>query len=551
MQTDFIVNVKDSSSDNPVVPETDGNSTSTSTSSPNTGFLTVDGSSNHGSNTNTDPFFLLGILGITMFIAMAVFLIIEKLRSSKNPQATESVVELEDSIITNFSQHLPRDLAILVVSAAAFSFVGLSYSHFFYDTTVNAGEDTSETDQTSQTDTLSITASSTSKIEADLKDGPAFAYFKDTITVTSSTESGYTLTANIIGSDKDLVNISNPEASDTKITGLDSTTSPSSLTDNTWGISLTKSTSKDDSIFYGLPTDESTPFTIVNKNTATEAGDTTDIYYGTYITSGLSTGTYSGVAIEYTAVANVPPTPAMQEFDSSVCANATTDQTFTLRDHRDDKEYTVAKLRDGNCWMTQNLALGGAAPITLTPADTNIASDFTLSASITEGNWVGYLDHSEIFDYAGTHPSQQASNKYGNLYNWFAATAGTNPSSGDSVYDICPKNWHLPSAGTDSTTGNEFYTMIDDYIISGAWHNIGWFDVDLENFINTPVSLVFSGTYDYNLFDQGMAGYWWSSTAASSNSAHNFSAYEDGFIGPRDGGGKSHGNAIRCLMSGQ
>ena len=301
MQTDLVINVKDPHSDNPVVPETSGNNAS----SPNTGFLTVDGGSNHNS-TSADPFFLLGVLGITMFIAMAVFLIVEKIRNSKNPQAAEAVADLENSIIANFSQHLPRDLAILIVSAAAFSFVGLSYSHFFYDTTVNAEE---SVNKTHQADALSITASSTSKIDVDLEDSPVFAYIKDTITVTSPTEAGYTLTANIVGDDKDLINISNPEASDIKIAGLDpANTSASPLTNNTWGLSLTEPTSKDDSVFYGLPTGESTSFTIIDKNTATEAGDTTDIYYGTYITPDLLAGTYSGVAIEYTAIANAPAT---------------------------------------------------------------------------------------------------------------------------------------------------------------------------------------------------------------------------------------------------
>jgi hypothetical protein len=49
----------------------------------------------------------------------------------------------------------------------------------------------------------------------------------------------------------------------------------------------------------------------------------------------------------------------MQDLTSSnkatVLSNMTEDSQYYLADKRDDKTYCVAKLKDGNLWMTQNL----------------------------------------------------------------------------------------------------------------------------------------------------------------------------------------------------
>lgn len=47
----------------------------------------------------------------------------------------------------------------------------------------------------------------------------------------------------------------------------------------------------------------------------------------------------------------------MQEMTSAECAKVDVGQTKQLIDKRDGKKYWVAKMKDGGCWMTQNLAL--------------------------------------------------------------------------------------------------------------------------------------------------------------------------------------------------
>ena len=68
---------------------------------------------------------------------------------------------------------------------------------------------------------------------------------------------------------------------------------------------------------------------------------------------------------------------AIQDMNSTVCNRVTVvpDQLQVI-DLRDAKVYWIAKLADGNCWMTQNLDLNLDANVTLTPADTDIRQNW-------------------------------------------------------------------------------------------------------------------------------------------------------------------------------
>ena len=72
--------------------------------------------------------------------------------------------------------------------------------------------------------------------------------------------------------------------------------------------------------------------------------------------------------------------------------NGTTEERIALRDERDDNVYIVTKLKDGNCWMTSNLALnladfaGKTTGTLLTPDNTDLtASREDLSTLTIEG----------------------------------------------------------------------------------------------------------------------------------------------------------------------
>lgn len=97
------------------------------------------------------------------------------------------------------------------------------------------------------------------------------------------------------------------------------------------------------------------PTTLTNLPTNTWA-----LYIGAKVDTSLPAGMYSNEL-----VVSVVADPAklfsgityMQDMTPNICATADEHETTQLIDKRDGKSYWVAKLKDGNCWMTQNLAL--------------------------------------------------------------------------------------------------------------------------------------------------------------------------------------------------
>ena len=69
----------------------------------------------------------------------------------------------------------------------------------------------------------------------------------------------------------------------------------------------------------------------------------------------------------------------MQEMTSINCSVSAENETKQLRDTRDGKYYWVAKLKDGNCWMTQNLDLDIPTE-GLRVVDTDILADWNSSS---------------------------------------------------------------------------------------------------------------------------------------------------------------------------
>ena len=125
--------------------------------------------------------------------------------------------------------------------------------------------------------------------------------------------------------------------------------------------------------------------------------------------------------------ANAPSTLAnntpIQDVNRKQCAslpvydgsNPTAIRTVT--DNRDDttRNYEIAKLADNKCWMLTNLKLGKTTgTTTLTPANSNINSNFTLPQLITTGT-----TSSDIPQAIGPVPGDTSSGatNYGYLYN--------------------------------------------------------------------------------------------------------------------------------------
>ncbi len=219
----------------------------------------------------------------------------------------------------------------------------------------------------------------------------------------------------------------------------------------------------------------------------------------------------------------------MQEMSRQICINSRSGETKRLQDARPDasgrmqnKTYWVAKLADGNCWMTQNLDFD--IPSMLDSTTSDVASNTSISATkfIDVANWkaditqIQYYDpglyvksNPASLDYCGgsgitslandectkagwedvsaksarTAASSNANNPVntsnnviddltydahyltGNYYSWSAATAGSGADAGNvegtqAANSICPKGWKLPTSTDKLGTGTQTNTVI-------------------------------------------------------------------------------------------
>ncbi|MBP3899340.1 fibrobacter succinogenes major paralogous domain-containing protein [Candidatus Saccharibacteria bacterium] len=251
--------------------------------------------------------------------------------------------------------------------------------------------------------------------------------------------------------------------------------------------------------------------------------------------------TNSKYAKTYTASLEVVnPVSYMQDTANiAACKVAATGTTFTLTDSRDNEEYTVRKLADGNCWMTQNLRLQNK---TISNADSNLPSSKTVTIPASSTSlWCTTIsaacdDQLMTLDATDTSISGQSSAQadYGVYYNWYTATAtyGTYPMSSGSVsYDICPKGWRLPTGGSSG----EFQTLY------------GYYGSSADMRSTTGPAFVLSGyrrggSTDY----QGGYGAYWSSTALNSSNAYDL-YLNSSSVGPALRNLKYYGFSVRCV----
>ena len=234
----------------------------------------------------------------------------------------------------------------------------------------------------------------------------------------------------------------------------------------------------------------------------------------------------------------------MQDMTSSICNAVAVGQEGTLVDNRSgNKTYTVGKLKDGRCWMLDNLALGGSSAISLTTSDTNIQTNWTLPAATSSyGN--SYTEPRINATYINTVPTDAISTaggyKIGIYYNYCAASAGTVCSAAGSlgdvvIRDICPMGWRLPSAGELSS--GEFDRAYYLYQYESNWYNA----------FRTAMHLPLSGVYYNSGFDgQGDTGVWWSNSIATANRVWVM-LVRSSFVAPNNHSGRHESSTMRCI----
>lgn len=231
------------------------------------------------------------------------------------------------------------------------------------------------------------------------------------VTVNTNNAYGYTLSATVgdtNNASRDLRHSGYGTGGNTEVfSNLDldinltrETFSTSNTYDNKWGFSTDKAGSDYSGKYNGLPLYSNTEDTVVldtSNYMPTDGTSTTNFWIGAKASNDRIAGTYANVVnfmvvggeapmglAESYAAANKTKVSVnggsyykMQDMNSAICANAEVeDDQLQVVDTRDNKIYWIAKLKDGHCWMTQNLDLDlGVA--TLTHGDTTLRHDDT------------------------------------------------------------------------------------------------------------------------------------------------------------------------------
>ncbi|MBQ3470610.1 hypothetical protein IJH23_02795 [Candidatus Saccharibacteria bacterium] len=340
---------------------------------------------------------------------------------------------------------------------------------------------------------LSITTEDTT-ITVERSGDSAFAMASATVTINEATNRGYALYVKAVN-DANLKLVSGTE----QINALALQNDLANLALNTYGIT-TDGNATDETVAWDsiLKLDDATnAYHILTKNSATEANDTATVYFGAYVDTTLPAGTYEG-EIEYVATDRPDRSLeqafiesgktrhngyfAMQDMTSKICEGTELEESsLQVIDTRDDRVYTIAKLKDGKCWMTQNMDIAGGTA--LYSDDSDVPEGYERANGVPyytlpESNLEGFNDATVAYVY--NTPYDQAdrttcgeSHPCYSYYSWLATTVGGRDSDGvlvsseghDAAYSICPKGWKLPTAGGwgDTPVDSDFHGLAESY----------------------------------------------------------------------------------------
>ncbi len=352
-------------------------------------------------------------------------------------------------------------------------------------------------------------------------------------------------------------------------------TPTSEFTDNTWGYAVDSTGAKPENLKYN-PVPDSATTALNPAYSSTSTGETRNftINFATKFGANATPGHYTtGILLSAVAGAEeVVEFPGfnsityMQDMNPTVCANAAIGETKQLIDTRDLKKYWVTKLKDNNCWMTQNLDLD--IPATgLETGDTDLTANWNsdsttkpVATQATDAGPSGFRGTNTVASYDPgikycsenttdqcnlTSSNNNGHDAVGNYYSWMAAAAGTGvgkDNDGDiAPSSICPKGWKLPLSGSsNSTVSGSFKYLVDAYSIG---NNVA----GSTTIKAAPLYFVYGGVaYDSSLDRVGSHGYCWSSTAASATYTYYLS-FASNFVNPSDKYYRVSGYSVRCV----
>ncbi|MCQ2049969.1 MAG: hypothetical protein MJZ22_03075 [Candidatus Saccharibacteria bacterium] len=401
-----------------------------------------------------------------------------------------------------------------------------------------------------------------------------------TVSGTTNNAAGYTISFN---ANNDYTELKHENTLvEANIPTLSETTTSAAFPTTAWGYSL------DSENFNPVKTTSENIFT-----TSTKGANNHVFTTGIRASANITAGNYSNDLL-FTIVANPnnggndPSNPGGGNGGSTLYMQdvATWGPSLELEqqvqavDKRDGKIYWVAKLKDGNVWMTQNLDFditedNVTAALSDITEDWNMSSTYVPRTTLTNLGILNHFDASldgymETYSYdpgdyywngiwqdysegivgynnsfsqvLSTTATEEQEKHYhiGNYYQWNAATAGT---GGDVVLgaeapgSICPKGWRLPIS--DEIDANySFGKIVTEYNVRSGT------DASTSPLFYTPSGQSGRG----KMAGIGTAGDYWSSNASGNHydSAYYFYTNQTGY-NEYTSYNRYYGFSVRCV----
>ena len=244
----------------------------------------------------------------------------------------------------------------------------------------------------------------------------------------------------------------------------------------------------------------------------------------------------------------------MQQMTADICKNAKENDSAQLTDTRDNKKYWVTKLKDGNCWMTQNLDYdgGGTEIVDLTKWSIDQGMGNSKTAYYDPGNYYyngpngSHAQGTDCTTVTGLQECLQFSTNgdehyhVGNYYTGvMAATYGST---------LCPKNWQVPLSGENNNEKTtSFYNLLKQYGLTESLTGTG-LDGKSYSVYMAPLYFVYGGQISGGELDRaGSRGGYWSQTNAVETTAYGL--YLSGSVDPSRSATRYYGRSVRCLVA--
>ena len=255
-------------------------------------------------------------------------------------------------------------------------------------------------------------------------------------------------------------------------------------------------------------------------------------------------------------------TYTLQTFGTSECSALGVNKVLALRDERDGNIYSVSKLADNHCWMTENLRLLPSVT-TLNSTNTNSPTTtfLTLAASSSTTDTMCNTDNTGCVDQVlfnsnninRSYPASRSENlvgrswySYGVMYNWYTASAGNGDfamESGNVVGDICPKGWRLPTGGPSGE-----YMDLDNALNGIINTDATEANAPRLGHAKFPANFLYSGDFNYNKpGGRNSFGRYWSATPNSTLYAYRYGVMLTGST-PDGSWNKWDAFSVRCIV---